>query len=165
MKRALVIATILAALGALGLWMAWPHPADPSRARSLDARRFVGRVLVAREAAYRRSRTPNGRAFSPAKFNRLIQNVGAVSCPKQFQLAWLDYQAAWVQRARDQAGKNGEALVDVALLFVPGAQLEAVAGAAKQSKRQVADTAGAWFSVKREAVIFNCPVPSDAGDF
>jgi hypothetical protein len=163
--KALVISVAIIVAGSSALALAWPHPTDPRLARSLDARRHIGRVLMERQGLCFRSRTRDGRQFSFKRFGQGLQQIGAETCPKQFQLAWLDYQGSWLQRARDQTGKDHEALADVALLFAPGGQFVALGDALKQSKRQIGDTGAAWFSVKREAVMFNCPVPADAGNF
>src|ERR1700722_9332985 len=159
--KAIVVVAIVLAGSSVAL--AWHHhihpPPDPGVARVLDARR------TARE----KTSVGNGR-INTIVYNRLLQQIDVSDCPKPFQLAWLDYESAWRRRINSQNVRATHLLVDatlgvVALTATGGlatvAGGAAAKGAASDAKREIFDTDPAWVEVEKQAVIFNCPIPSD----
>jgi len=152
--KALIKLTIfaVAVVAATALWWRHAHPQpDPG----------ITRVLEARQAARQACLLPRGR-FRYAIFTGRLNAISAQDCPKEFRLAWLDYQSAWTRQTNDRRRNGGAAELDLlGAVFEPHMALVQLLKAAREEHKPVFDTASAWLGLQREAIIYNCQIPPD----
>jgi len=115
-----------------------------------------------------------GRNLHAGDYDRQLRRIGSEDCPKDFRLAWLDYQSAWTQHCAQERQKSNREFLDfvgtgAAAIASHGLTLlEASSGAsalAADAKQAVTDTRPAWSAVKKQCLIFNTPLGAEVVDF
>jgi hypothetical protein len=168
MKRAPLIIGLLVAVLLAGVVFAIRFFSQAERSAAID------RVLSERERAIQQCLLNHGRSFNFFRFELQLRKIRADDCPKEFRLAWMDYQHAWTQHCKDKHRKDSAEALDLAVgtlaAYASGGLTLADAARttkkmAEDSKRPVFDTQSFWWTVEKEAVIFDCAVPANTLDF
>jgi len=100
--------------------------------------------------------------FNGQHYARSLMKIDASQCPKDFQIAWLDYVQKWQRQANDP-GAVGiiTALISIEYLNVKGA-VWGLEKASEDTKKAQLATSDAWLTVEKQAIIFNCRIPTNA---